>query len=441
MLRFELKRIVKSRVFIILILLSLVYFAYLTVNYFRYNNDSIKYYKESAEETNAFLSEITADQNVVEDLLDSLLRMRTELDNEYNALREQELGEYVLNGYDENGEPIYSYMLTEEEKALHIRLFAVNDAIEIMDYQLREYPKLIGTTLKKAIILVNDSTQDSYTVKLNQKAIDKYNIVKEFSLIDGYTAGMWHEMYAVRYEYFYIFLVFVFLILSADVFCYERTRSLEGMVYTSKNGRGNLFSAKLFSLLSIAFVMMLVFTIVDVSIAYYIMGGQLMNEPLQVIKVYKSSTANITVLEFILCCSALRFSVLVLAIGLAAAVSQISRNVFVSIVADCLAMFSVFALYVYASGYEKFDAETGASLFDSSRFALFEKLRGFLPSCLTSPMVYFEKFDYINIANYPFTRMTTCLTITIATAIVFILLAYIRYGNVLKFIPRRAKNR
>ena len=67
MLLYELKRIVRSRIFIILMLLSLAYFAYITVNYFRYNNDSVRIYKEQAEETNAFLGEITVEQKAGED--------------------------------------------------------------------------------------------------------------------------------------------------------------------------------------------------------------------------------------------------------------------------------------------------------------------------------------------------------------------------------------
>ena len=242
------------------------------------------------------------------------------------------------------------------------------------------------------------------------------------------------------YEYFYIFLAFVFVILAADVFCYERTRTLEGMVFTSEKGRKNLFTAKLCSLVCISFVTMLIFTVADVCVAYFIMGGRLLHEPIQILEVFQTSTANIDLLTFIICCNVLRFAVLVLAICLAAAVSQISRNVFVSIIIDLAVMFGMFAAFVYSMGYNTSPSDSpGEIVFDSSKFALYEKLRGFLPACLTNPMVYFEKFDYINVANYPFTRMTTCVIVTVTASVLLALFSFVRFGNVLKFIPRKAK--
>lgn len=435
MLRYELKRILTSKVFIILAALSLAYFAYLTANAFRYNINIIRDIKERAEASNAFIAEITADATDTDMLYAELLKQNEE---NRKAIAEQE---YIhKDDYDENGSRPWS----EEERILYERQNMLWAAIENLDYQFTAYPKFVNSTLLKAFMIVHDENQDVYTVRLNQKIIDCYNPQKHFTLADSAPAAKWKAVYSGYYEYFYVFLAFAFVILAADVFCIEKTRSLEGMVFTSKKGRSSLFAAKLGSLIILAFTAMLIFTAADICIAYYIMGKDLLFQPIQVLEAYQISTANINFITLIILCNALRFSVLVLAIGLAAGVSQISRKVFVSLCIDLAAMFGMFAVFIYSSMFEvteiiNMDTLESQTTYYSDRFALHEKLRGFLPSCLTDPMAYFEKFDYINVADYPLTRITTCLTVTTVITILFILFAYFRYGNVLKFLPHKAK--
>lgn len=445
MFTYELRRILKSKIFIILALLSLAYFTYLTVNYYRYNNETVKYHKQESQTVNDYLFQISEKYADSENMYEALKQEFIEAESAMRAYYSEHWDEWMAYADEHNG---YLPEPTEEQREIEDRWMAVSRAYDCMKYQFVQYPDFVKTTLTKAIVTINDSTQDCYTIRLNQKAIDKYNTVKNFSLIDNRSAGAWYSTYPMYYEYFYMFLTFAFLILAADVFCYERTRSLEGMVYTSKKGRSSLFTAKLCSLLTIAFAAMAIFTIADICSASYIMGRSLLHEPVQVLEAFQTGTVNTNFLMLILCCNALRFALLALVIGLAAAVSQISRNVFISMIIDLIIAFGFFALYVYAYSYDitnvtelpdgTYDVTT---TFDSTRFALYERIRAFLPPCFTNPMVYFEKFDYINVASYPLTRLTTCLFVTIAAVAVFVLFAYFRYGNVLKFIPRRAKKR
>ncbi len=181
---------------------------------------------------------------------------------------------------------------------------------------------------------------------------------------------------------------------------------------------------------------MLVLTAADVISAYYIMGGRLLLQPVQSLEFYQSSAANISFLSLIIISGLARLLMFVFVISIAAAVSQISRKVFISLVADCLILFVMFAFYVYSYEYMLSSEGTLAETLDSRRFNMFEKLRAFLPTCLTQPYVYFEKFDYINVANYPFLRLTTCVIVTAAATVLLLLFAYFRFGNVFRILPR-----
>lgn len=437
MFRFELKRIVCNRIFIILMTLAFVYFAYLTVSYFRYNNESIKYYKQNAIETNKFCAELMEGYREDTSLMKWMQNMLSEKEAKMTSATEKFYAENEQYAMEHNGEyPPFDDELSEITND-YFRTLAVYN---MFDYQLSEYPDTVKITLQKAVTLSSDKSQNIYVIRENQKAIEKYNLKKNFSLIDSKPAEVWHEMYTTYYDYFYIFLAFAFIILAADVFCFENSHSMEGMVFTSKHGRRKLFVSKTLSLFSIAFITMLIFTITDVCMAYYIMGNKLILEPIQTLKVYQMSTANINFLELIIYGSLFRYALLVLVICIASGMSQISRKIFVSAILDVIVLFGMFALLVYASSYVISDpSSSGMEVFDSDKFLLFEKFRGFLPACLTRPYLYFEKFDYINIADYPFLRLTACVIVTVTASVLLALFAFVRFGNVLKFLPHKAK--
>ncbi len=425
MIHSEIKRILRSKVFIILTLLAIAYFAYLTVSAYRINYDSIKSSQKQANAVNEYLAQVTKDAPAADQsaLFESLRQKYADAMTELNTYSETDKGEPT---YDDYG----NIIMSAEERALSDKYFMAQSAYLTVKYKFFDYVQLTENTVKNALELVHDTSQDTYTLRLNKKAVDKYNRQKEFALIDSTPASVWHKMYTAYYMYFYIVLAFAFVILAADVFCAENTHSLEAMVYTSKYGRQRLFCAKLCSLLFLAAVFMLVLTAADVISAYCIMGGRLLLQPVQSLEIYQSSAANISFLSLIIISGLARLLMLVFVISIAAAVSQISRKVFISLVADCLLLFVMFAFYVYSSGYMALSDTTHSEAFDSGRFNMFEKLRAFLPTCLTQPYVYFQRFDYINLANYPFLRLTTCVIVTTAATILLLLFAYFRFGNV-----------
>lgn len=452
MFRYELKRILKGKVFIVVMFITVLYFIYLNVVYYKtMYSDDYKALLASEQETNSYLAQLKADCSADESMLMTLRKRRAELRDEEHrlfdelvecgAMIEQENADGSISYYEADPMPPKYQEKFDRYKEAIFEYDLLTDATSVMEYQLDTFPSLMEDTLKKAMKLANDPTQDEYTIRLNCKAIDKYNIKRTLSFIVSAPAHRWHENYTLMYEYFYIFLPFVFLFIAADAFCSENTYLIEGMVYTSKYGRRRLFGQKLVALITIACAIMLFFTITDVIVAYNLIGKQLLLEPIQIMSEYQNSTAGFSILSMILATSALRLLLIVFTIALAGAISQISRKVFVSVMIDCIIMFAVFALYVYSSGYMVSGGiNTAESIFDSQRFELYERLRSFLPTCLVNPFAYLEKFDYINVANYPITRLTTCLTVTIALTLVFTVFAYFRFGNVLKFIPYKTKD-
>ena len=453
MYRLELKRLLRSKVFIVTAVIMLAYFIYLNVMSGRMYYSGLEERKQSAQQVNSYLSGISQ-QSGDGDMLKALRERRTqawdgfwvlnsELEETPAYIKTENLDGSVVSRLADPVPEEYKDKV-EQMQQLSDEAMLLDSIMKVMDYQLNIYPKAMRSTLEKALVLINDPDQDAYTVRLNKKAVDKYNVKREFAFIDSSLAHTWNGTYTFMYDYFYIVLAVVFVFLSAEVFCSARSNRLEGIIYTSKYGRSRLFCMKYLSLATVAFAAVLVFTMSDIFTAYSVMGGQLIMQPIQIMSEYQLSAAGINILSLILICGALRLLMLLFVIALAGAVSSLSRNVFISAVINSVIMFTMFALYVYSSGYMiQGDIGSPEETFDGARFDMFEKLRAFLPACLVQPHVYFEKFDYINIADYPFLRLTTCITVTAAASVLMFAFAYFRFGNVLGILPRsiRRKNK
>ena len=423
----ELKRILKSKVFIILALLTVVYFAFVMKWYFRDFGEYIKSEKTSADKVNACIQQYV-DKSQNGDIEEVCKLMQEDSDR----IRE-ESNQYSAEHPDCSEDEVWLDMVNQH--------MYIDSCIDTINYQYKRYPQLVYTTLDKAYGVIDDPQASEYNIRLSNKAIEHYNVYKDFSLVDTTPISSWNSHEKVKYEYFYLILSFVFVILAADVFCAERTLNLEGMVYTAKYGRKRLFVSKLLSLLTIAFAAVALLTASDIILAHYCMGD-LLFEPIQIIESYKSCVFNINILQYIILSNCMRLLLLVFVISIAAAVSQLSGKVFFALMfsAALLAVFT--ALFVYSSHYEvdeiiNMETMEFRHIFYKERLDLFTKLRAFLPVCLSQPHDFFEKFDYINVANFPFLRLTTCVIVTAAATILLLLFAYFRFGNVLKFLPRK----
>ena len=425
----ELKRILRSKVFIISMLLLAAYFVYVTGVYIIRARSDIEHEHEEAKTFNSVCDELMA--NYPGDV--PLNAWMQQVLAEKEAIMNEAVDKF--NAQFDDDEP---HEFDEVTANAVNDYFSTLSVCNTLNYTLYDYQAAMRKNVEKAIKMVNAPTQSAYTVRLNTKAAEKYNSIKNFSLIDSSPASSWYGRFTMeRYTYFYIMLFMVFIIIAADTFCSENTYSMENMVFTSKYGRKRLFVSKVSALVSICVFTMLILTFIDVIIAWYIMGDTLMFEPLQTLPRFQNSTANISFFGLLLICDLLRTLALVFVVSIAAAVSQLSRKVFISLIIDCLVMFSMFAVYMYSSGYMVADPDTLEFTFDADRFALFERLRAFLPTSFIRPYIYFEKLDYINVANYPFLRLTTCAVVTVIASIALFTFAYFRFGNVIGISRRR----
>lgn len=425
----ELKRILKSKVFIILALLTVVYFAFVMKWYFRDFGEYIKSEKTSAGEINACIQQYVdkSQSGDIEEVCD-LIKEDAE------RLRQESM---------QSGADVPDGEVNEEYFELMNQYLYLSSCLDTINYQYKRYPQLVYTTLDKAYAVIEDPQTSEYNIRLSNKAIEHYNVYKDFSLVDTTPISSWNSHEKVKYEYFYLILSFVFVILAADVFCAERTLNLEGMVYTAKYGRKRLFVSKLLSLLTIAFAAVALLTASDIILANYCMGD-LLFEPIQIIESYKSCVFNINILQFIILSNSMRLLFLVFVISIAAAVSQISGKVFFALMFSAILLAALTALFVYSSHYEvdeiiNMETMEFRHIFYKERLDLFTKLRAFLPVCLSQPHDFFEKFDYINVANFPFLRLTTCVIVTTAVTVLLLLFAYFRFGNVFRILPRKNK--
>lgn len=419
MFKYELKRLLKSRLFLILILITVAYRGFITVNFFKNYNESIVYDKETAVQINAFLKDAESKQSDRESL-------RMAVKNAYLEVQEKAATDSDIR----NTPGSYGKNLLEDWTI-------VEAANERAEYILKTYPEQMRKNVSQAALTVNDISQDAYTVRKNQKIIDKYNVKKDFSLIDTSAADNWLVL-TKSFDYFYVFLTFALFFLASEAFCSERTRSLEGLVFTSKKGRAKLFSSRFISLTVIAVFLTVIFTAADTVSALYIMGYRLVVEPIQILPDFIGCMANINILTFIILCNLLRFALLLLAISLAAVISPLLRNIFAVSLSGGLMLFTAFALNIYAKNYIVFDASNPfTGKIDMARYKLYERIRIFLPTCFSSPAAYFEKFDYFRLADFPVSRIAFCLSVTVGLFAVFTLFGFLRFGRPYRFLQKK----
>ena len=208
----ELKRILRSKVFIISMLLLAAYFVYVTGTYIIRAGSDIEHEHEEAKTFNSVCDELMANYPGDVPLNKWLQQVLAEKEAVMN-----EANEKFSAQFDENDDE--PHLLDEETKKARDDYFSTLSVCNTLNYTLYDYQAAMRKNVEKAVKMVNDPTQSAYTVRLNTKAAEKYNSIKNFSLIDSSPASAWYGRFTMeRYTYFYIMLFMVFIIIAADTF-------------------------------------------------------------------------------------------------------------------------------------------------------------------------------------------------------------------------------
>lgn len=319
----------------------------------------------------------------------------------------------------ENADRIYAEA-GQYGETLFADFIIVSAAASRAEYLYREFPERMIETVNRAARAAGQS--DGYTAKEQQKVISQYNRGRRFTLTSGSGAAIWTTVPG-EYTFFNFFLLLAILVISADCFTCGHARNMSGMIFATRNGRLKLFLAKLSALSIAAFGIMLIITLVDVAGAAGYMGAANLGEPVQAIKALSGCPFSLTILGYILVLHLLTLLLMLVVIGISAAVCSLLKNGFAAVTAGSLITAAGVAAWIYAVLSSRGDALTAET------YEWYERLRVWLPTCFLDGSRYFDKFDCINFLGAPTERLTVCVICSLAMLAATTAFAALRFGK------------
>lgn len=280
---------------------------------------------------------------------------------------------------------------------------------------LNEFSRRMIGTVNKAVRAKAAPNASAYTVAEQDKIISQYNRVRHFSLISAEGAEAWFHSQS-NFFYFKQLLLLTILVIAVTGFLSERSHRMGGMAFSTYNGRSRLFAAKLLAVVAFAGAVMVVFTCFDIVIAAYSMGAKMLGEPIQTISEFTACPFSLTFLGYILVCNALLFLILLVIIGVAAAVCTVIRNGFAAMIVTALPFVAGIAVWV------RFINREGGAV-------SLQKPRQWLPTMFIDPASYIRGFDCVNFLGLPIERVFLCIAVSVALILITTAIAVLRFGK------------
>lgn len=398
MIKFELLRMLKSRLVWVAAAVLVIYYVVITGFV---AGGSMNSTRNTDKQINTYLAQF--------DEMDKDILIET-LQNE--AL---ELTEFVFA--PENADHIHTEKGQYGTTIMEDFVITVN-AAETVQYLLRDYPEKMTETVNRSRETLSRLSENEYAAKEQQKIISQYNRVRHFKLRSGRAAATWLSMQN-NYSYFGILLMLVILMLSAECFTCEYSRGMNGMVFAAPNGRLKLFLAKLSAMMIAAAAMVFVFAAADITISIYYMGAEMLGEPLQAISEFMGCPFSITILGYIAVKHILLLLMLFTVIGVSALACSFIKRGFAAMAVSVLPYAA--GIFVWRNMIRNLD-----DVIVSERLS---QLRLWMPVCFIDINYYFKKFDCVEFCGTPTERLTICIAVSVLIFTLTTILAASRYGK------------
>ncbi len=292
------------------------------------------------------------------------------------------------------------------------------NAAETVQYLLRDYPEKMTEIVNRSREAISRLSENEYAVKEQQKIISQYNRVRHFGLRSGKAAATWLSMQN-NYSYFGILLMLVILMLSAECFTCEYSRGMNGMVFATPNGRLKLFLVKLSAMMIVAAATVFLYAAADIVTSIYYMGAEMLGEPLQAVSEFLGCPFSITILGYIAAKHMLLLFLLFTVIGVSALVCSFIKHGFAAAAVSVLPYMAGFFVW------------RNLLIHPDDVFVLesLSQLRLWMPVCFIDINYYFKKFDCVEFCGTPTERLTICIAVSVLIFTLTTILAASRYGK------------
>lgn len=259
-----------------------------------------------------------------------------------------------------------------------------------------------------------------YLSKLNRRIADTYSEYKEPWLVPG------NDFFAYFKDYYYtVFAALLILIVTAGIFTREKESRMDNIIKSSYMGAKTSFFCKMAAAGLVSFIIMLVFSIVNLILSFKTQCLIGWNAPFRSIPEFFYSPLNLKIWQmaalFILikCLAAMLMGLIF------AAVSSFLKKSFVSIVVSftilTVSFIDYFVFFRYARTLLNVNTESsGVTVF-------LDKARGYLFTLLFDTGSYFDNYHVISVFGQPVQTAVSCIVIAVAVILILMGTAYMNF--------------
>lgn len=293
-----------------------------------------------------------------------------------------------------------------------------DEALRLSQIEYNEKHNEQSEALIRSAKRIKSESSDKYTARLSDKIISVCENRRELPLGDN-TVVTWFRV-VLDDTYISLLLIFFCVLISAELFCCDRTAGVFKLNFTSKNGRLVLYKNKALALMICSACAAVVFTIAQLAAVLPKYGLTDINAPIQTEATYLNCAYNIGFFEFIIAAAGMRILLCWFVCFLTACLALAFGN----LIASSAVGAGVCALLLVL--YDRTLAIHGYTEIAPTKFAAHHALLKFSPVCLLDPNGYFVSRDYVNVFGFPITELFFNIAVTaLMTAALAVLGAFL----------------
>ena len=251
---------------------------------------------------------------------------------------------------------------------------------------------------------IKAESSDKYTIRLSEKIISTCENRRELPIGDN-SAVTWFKV-ILDDTYITLLLVIFCVLISAQLFCGDRSSGVFKLNFTAKNGRLVLYKNKILTLMIVSAFAAVLYTIVQLAVILLKYPLADINAPLQMEKAYLNCAYNIGFLEYVLVTMGTRILSCWFMCFLTGCLSLVFGNIIASAAVGAGGCVLLFILF------DRTLATHGGTEVSITKYVLHHILLKFSPICLLDPNGYFISREYANVFGRPVTELAFGIAFT-----------------------------
>lgn len=275
---------------------------------------------------------------------------------------------------------------------------------------------------------------DGYTIRANEAVVQRYSAERSLAVADSTASGSffgYNTQGVQNNSFLYIYLLFIVVVCST-VFSGEHESGMYRILYTTRYGRGRIFTAKLAAVTVIGCSLAFLHNLFAITLFAVQYGFGDWNLSIQNTAIFQYCPFDLTVGQFIFILTALRALAYIFTAVICFAVSAWCKRSLVSLLTAGAVTAGLTVLALTARGYANNSYYEVSSIyvfdgFDIRLYELFSATKNIIPFYLLKPDCFFTQFDMVNVFGLPVDSIYVALFFKLLELLLLIAAGYLGY--------------